>query len=135
MHCGYTGTDHRFRRFNDTNLSTLTTAQSTRTFSRVFPLGIGIIGLSPMSYQSLRCSLGKSILLFFASFYWIDYRFINYPRESANPIRDLERHTGFEPVHSAWKADVLAVEHQCRILLLPVTSTKMPFVSDVFSVG
>ena len=28
----------------------------------------------------------------------------------------LERYTGFEPVHSAWKADVLTVEHQYRIV-------------------
>lgn len=33
----------------------------------------------------------------------------------ADPIRALERYTGFEPVHSAWKADVLTVEHQYRI--------------------
>ena len=25
----------------------------------------------------------------------------------------MEQHRGFEPLHSAWKADVLAVKHQC----------------------
>ena len=30
----------------------------------------------------------------------------------------MERYTGFEPVHSAWKADVLAVEHQYRIKMV-----------------
>ena len=31
----------------------------------------------------------------------------------------MERHAGFEPVLSAWKADVLAIEHQCRKRAFP----------------
>ena len=39
----------------------------------------------------------------------------------------MEQHTGFEPVHSAWKADVLAIEHQCciwNIIIIDQNTTK-----------
>lgn len=36
-------------------------------------------------------------------------------KERETPLAGMERHTGFEPAHPAWKAGMLTVKHQCRI--------------------
>lgn len=36
--------------------------------------------------------------------------------KSPNARLEVERHTGLEPALSAWKADVLTIEHQCRMV-------------------
>ena len=37
---------------------------------------------------------------------------LSYCKRYNNKIIALEQYTGFEPVPSAWKADMLAIEHQ-----------------------